>query len=99
MRIRGQFIPKKQIMQVLGRRPCVKELYGCSKSKVQRDNAYLVNFISFKKAKKNNKNICVGTNTHTKVVVVVFSSSWNPSVKEYRTSSLASDSLTQVSLA
>jgi len=85
-------------MQVLGRRPCVKEFYDRSNSEVQRDHASLVNFISFEIAKKILKN-CVSTNTHTKVVVVVFSSSWNPPVKEYRTSSLESNSLTQVSLA
>jgi hypothetical protein len=39
-------------MQVLCRRPCVKEIYGRSNSEVQRDNASLVNFISFEIAKK-----------------------------------------------
>jgi hypothetical protein len=38
-------------MQVLGRRPCVKEFYDLSNSEVQRDHASLVNFISFEIAK------------------------------------------------
>ncbi len=51
-------------MQVLGRRTCVKEFYGHSINEVQRDNACLVNFISFEIAPKKKKKLCRHKYTH-----------------------------------